>query len=100
MSASEGREGATGPQGPGVLAEQIVECVGGPANVAEVTHCWTRLRLVLRDDHAADVDALGALEGVVIALRQGGQTHLVPTGDLLSLVEQVRSAVSAGPAPR
>ena len=32
------------------LAEQIIDLVGGPENIASVFNCQTRLRFTLRDD--------------------------------------------------
>ena len=57
-------------------ARRLVEVVGGAGNVVRVTHCYSRLRLVLRDDAGADEAGLRALPGVVMVLRQGGQVQV------------------------
>lgn len=59
------------------LAENIVKLVGGPENVASLTHCVTRLRFVLRDKSKADMKAVGDLDGVLKTLEAGGQTQVV-----------------------
>ena len=43
------------------LAATIIEKVGGKENVSSVTHCMTRLRLVLKDEGLASDDALNAI---------------------------------------
>ncbi|MGN8244265.1 PTS glucose/sucrose transporter subunit IIB [Cellulomonas soli] len=68
-----------------VLAAQVLRLVGGPANVERLTHCWARLRFVLRDDTVADDAALGALPGVVMVVRQSGQLQVALQGGPLAV---------------
>jgi phosphotransferase system IIB component len=70
---------------------EVLALVGGAGNVAALTHCWARLRFTLHDDAAADEEALGALPGVVLVVRQGGQLHVA----LRSGVVEVHDAVAA-----
>lgn len=72
-------------------AADVLALVGGAGNVAAITHCWARLRFTLRDDAAADEVALGALPGVLMVVRQGGQLHVA----LRSGVVEVHDAVAA-----
>lgn len=60
-----------------VLAKNILNCVGGAENVKELTHCFTRLRFVLKDDTKADKKAAEHLEGVIQAVVSGGQFQVV-----------------------
>lgn len=60
-----------------VLAKNILNCVGGAENVEELTHCFTRLRFVLKDDTKADKKAAEHLEGVIQAVVSGGQFQVV-----------------------
>ncbi|AZP18666.1 PTS sugar transporter subunit IIC [Streptomyces aquilus] len=46
-------------------ATALLPLVGGPANVASVAHCMTRLRLRLADPSLVDGEALRALPGVL-----------------------------------
>ncbi|WP_448630829.1 PTS glucose/sucrose transporter subunit IIB [Cellulomonas soli] len=75
------------------LAAQVLHLVGGPDNVERLTHCWARLRFVLRDDSVADDDALGVLPGVVMVVRQSGQLQVAlqsgPLAVHAALVEQL-----------
>ena len=40
------------------ISEQIEKLVGGRDNISHVTHCATRLRLVLKDNKKADMEGL------------------------------------------
>ena len=68
------------------VAQSILDNVGGPDNVKDATHCFTRLRLVLRDDDKADKAAVERLEGVIQVVESGGQFQIVLGGDRKSVV--------------
>ena len=59
------------------LAREIVDHVGGKENITSVTHCFTRLRLVLKDRKLADKDQVSRLEGVISVVDGGGQFQVV-----------------------
>ncbi|MEA5118283.1 MAG: glucose PTS transporter subunit IIA [Propionicimonas sp.] len=61
-------------------AEQIVEHVGGAANIASLTHCATRLRFELVDAGKADQKALDKTPGVLGVVPQGGDRLQVVIG--------------------
>lgn len=67
------------------VAEQILSEVGGKNNVSGLTHCFTRLRFVLKDQKKANKDALSQIEGVIQVVEAGGQLQVV----LGNKVEQV-----------
>lgn len=67
------------------IAEQILSEVGGKNNVSGLTHCFTRLRFVLKDQKKANKDALSQIEGVIQVVEAGGQLQVV----LGNKVEQV-----------
>ena len=54
-----------------VIARDILENVGGAENVKDVSHCFTRLRLVLRDNSKANKDVVEKLEGVIQVVISG-----------------------------
>ena len=60
-----------------VIARAIVENVGGVGNIDSVTHCMTRLRLVLKDNSKASTEAVKAIDGVMGVVQQGGQFQVV-----------------------
>ena len=49
----------------GRIASDILTNVGGKENVKSVTHCFTRLRFVLKDESKAKKDVVEHLEGVI-----------------------------------
>lgn len=61
-------------------AADIVAAVGGPQNVASLTHCATRLRFQLRDGEQVDKDRVEAIPGVMGAVPQAGDRFQVVIG--------------------
>ncbi|MGG5317391.1 PTS transporter subunit EIIC [Enterococcus sp. AZ072] len=59
------------------LAKMIIQHVGGKDNVRSLTHCFTRLRFVLKDEEKANTDLLKQSEDVVDVIQQGGQYQVV-----------------------
>lgn len=59
------------------LAADIVAAVGGPENIAGLTHCITRLRFKLRDKARADDEAIKKMDGVVTLMKSDGQYQVV-----------------------
>lgn len=59
------------------IAEDILEQVGGASNVKALTHCFTRLRFVLRDEAKADKKKIERLEGVISVVSAGGEFQVV-----------------------
>lgn len=55
----------------------ILDNIGGSANIESVTHCFTRLRFVLKDVSKADADKIKAIKGVVSVVNKGGQFQVV-----------------------
>ncbi|MBR4471847.1 MAG: PTS transporter subunit EIIC [Erysipelotrichaceae bacterium] len=66
------------------LANEIVEKVGGPENISAVTHCATRLRLVLKDESKADDEVTKAINGVLGVAHGAGQYQII-IGNRVSL---------------
>ena len=61
----------------GRIASDILTNVGGKENVKSVTHCFTRLRFVLKDESKAKKDVVEHLEGVISVVVAGGQFQVV-----------------------
>ncbi|ELA9389022.1 PTS trehalose transporter subunit IIBC [Vibrio parahaemolyticus] len=57
--------------------ERLIELVGGPDNIASVSHCLTRLRFVLNDTDKADTKQLEALRMVKGCFTNAGQFQVV-----------------------
>ncbi|MFT8837230.1 PTS transporter subunit EIIC [Liquorilactobacillus satsumensis] len=71
------------------LAQEIIKNVGGEENVISLTHCITRLRFRLRDEHQADSDAISELSGVIKVLKAGGQYQVVIGNDVSDVYQAV-----------
>ncbi|KIC59156.1 glucose PTS transporter subunit IIA [Microbacterium hominis] len=61
-------------------ASEIVDAVGGPGNIASLTHCATRLRFQLNDGDKVDKTAVEAIPGVLGAVPQAGDRFQVVIG--------------------
>ncbi|EMW5580537.1 TPA: beta-glucoside-specific PTS transporter subunit IIABC [Enterococcus faecalis] len=59
------------------IAKEILKDVGGKDNIVDVTHCYTRLRFVLKDTKQANKEALLQTEGVISVVESGRQYQVV-----------------------
>ena len=59
------------------IAQSVLEAVGGKANITNVTHCMTRLRLNLKDESIPKDAEIKKLDGVVGVVRAGGQYQVI-----------------------
>ena len=62
---------------PRVIAEAILEKIGGKDNLASVAYCMTRLRVVLKDSSLANKEGIKKIEGVMGLVEQGGQVQII-----------------------
>lgn len=58
-------------------ARELLELVGGKKNIAAVSHCMTRMRFVLNDTKAADVEKIEAMKAVKGSFTQAGQFQVI-----------------------
>lgn len=59
------------------VAKRILEEVGGKENISSLTHCFTRLRFVLKDKSKANKEVISNLEGVIQVVEASGQFQIV-----------------------
>lgn len=59
------------------LKRAILESIGGEENLVNVTHCATRLRLVLKDESKIDEEKLKNTEGIINTIKMGEQYQLI-----------------------
>ncbi|MBO1141500.1 PTS beta-glucoside transporter subunit EIIBCA [Enterococcus avium] len=59
------------------VAQRILEEVGGKENISSLTHCFTRLRFVLKDKSKANKEVISNLEGVIQVVEASGQFQIV-----------------------
>lgn len=70
-------------------AAAIVKHAGGEGNVNAVTHCMTRLRLIVKDPNAADMDAIQGVPGVLGCVYAADQLQVVMGQNLMATFEEV-----------
>ena len=58
-------------------AKEIIDAVGGKANIKSITHCITRLRFTLNDFSIPIKDNILKIDGVISIIEQGGQYQIV-----------------------
>ncbi len=81
------------------LARQVVQGVGGPDNVAGLTHCVTRLRFRLKDEAVADTAGLRQTDGVLEVLTSGGQYQVVVGPHVDDVFREISSIYGIGTPP-
>ncbi|MBF6626372.1 PTS transporter subunit EIIC [Aerococcaceae bacterium zg-BR9] len=59
------------------LITELLENIGGKENVTSVTHCATRLRLVLEDETKVNKDKIEAINQVLGSVFSGGQYQVI-----------------------
>lgn len=79
------------------LAQQIIEKVGGKANVIDVYHCQTRLRFKLVDDSKADQAGLEKLNGVAKVLINAGVFQVVIGTHVAEVFEEIERLADVKP---
>lgn len=79
------------------LAQQIIEKVGGKANVIDVYHCQTRLRFKLVDDSKADQAGLEKLNGVAKVLINAGVFQVVIGTHVAEVFEEIEKLADVKP---
>lgn len=75
-----------------VLAKQILQRIGGEDNVVKVSHCATRLRIVLKRSVPTAKKEVEQLDGVVTVVENNGQFQVV-IGNAVSNVYQAFEAL-------
>ena len=60
-----------------VLADSVVELIGGKDNVRSVVHCITRLRFNLKDKSAVELDEIKKIPGTMGAQWAGDQLQII-----------------------
>lgn len=74
-------------------AKEILERIGGPDNVANMTHCATRLRITVRDNGLIQDDKVREIDGVVNTLNKAGQYQILIGTDVPKLHDEFEELV-------
>ncbi|MBM7541639.1 PTS transporter subunit EIIC [Amphibacillus cookii] len=59
------------------IANEIIDAVGGESNISHVTHCFTRLRFVLKDEKLVDDEKIKTTQTVISTVSSSGQYQVV-----------------------
>ncbi|WP_252312150.1 sucrose-specific PTS transporter subunit IIBC [Sinobaca sp. H24] len=72
------------------IAAQIIEAVGGQENISSVSHCATRLRVMVKDKEKIDQEKVENTEKVKGAFYNSGQYQIIlGTGTVNKIYEEV-----------
>lgn len=78
-----------GKKNYGGMARQIIEACGGEKNIATVSHCMTRLRIVPVDRLKVDQEAVKKVPGVLSLIIKDQEHQIVIGQDVPSLYEEI-----------
>lgn len=70
------------------MIKSIIDNIGGKDNVNNVTHCYTRLRFVLKDNQKANKDKLENIKGIKGVVEKGGQLQLVIGNEVTEVYDE------------
>lgn len=71
------------------IAGDIIKNCGGASNIANVSHCMTRLRVQVRDKSKLNVEEAKQISGVMNLIVQNGEYQYVIGQDVPSVYEEV-----------
>ena len=79
------------------LASEILNEIGGDANISRLENCMTRVRVELHDDSQLDIPRLKALPGINGYVKQGEQHQfIVGPGKAAKVVDSMRALMNSG----
>lgn len=61
----------------GAICSSIIDVCGGVGNIANVTHCMTRLRVQLKDGSKLNKETASNINGVINLVVQNGEYQFV-----------------------
>ncbi|EFR98252.1 pts system beta-glucoside-specific eiibca component, partial [Listeria ivanovii FSL F6-596] len=76
-----------------LMAKEILEHIGGAENIANMTHCATRLRLTLKDTSKANDEEVKSIEGVINVVNKAGQYQLLIGTEVPKLYDEFENLV-------
>lgn len=75
------------------LSKKILELLGGKENVSNVTHCVTRLRVIVNDTKKIRSDEIGKLQGVLGINLVGTQYQVILGGRVVEIYNEFMDIV-------
>ncbi|MDQ0177974.1 beta-glucoside-specific PTS transporter subunit IIABC [Bacillus chungangensis] len=77
-------------------AKQVVELIGGKANVVNAWHCFTRLRFNLHDNEKVKLNEIKQIKGVMGAQISGDQLQVIIGNTVAKVYSEVEKLVGSG----
>ena len=74
------------------IASEVLRLVGGEGNISSLVHCSTRLRFVLKDMKAADIEKLKKVNGV-IGVVAAAQLQVIIGNDVVDVYEELKKMI-------
>lgn len=78
-----------------ILAEKILEQLGGPANIGNYTHCMTRLRVTPNDESKVNKAAIKKIDGVLGVVEEETLQIILGPGKVNRVTEEFGKLVDA-----
>ncbi len=78
------------------MANGIVQALGGAENITRIGHCMTRLRVLLKDDAKANLEALKQVEGVMGVVPDDTIQIVIGPGTVNRVAMEVSSMTGLG----
>ncbi|EOY9181139.1 PTS transporter subunit EIIB, partial [Providencia stuartii] len=78
------------------VSRAIVDAIGGSENITAITHCMTRLRLVLKSDKPVDLARLKSIDGVLGVVKMDLQYQIIIGNTVSKVYEQVIKLLPEG----
>lgn len=78
-----------------ILAEKILEQLGGPANIGNYTHCMTRLRVTPNDESIVNKAAIKKIDGVLGVVEEETLQIILGPGKVNRVTEEFGKLVDA-----
>ncbi|CAH2714134.1 PTS system EIIBC component [Neobacillus rhizosphaerae] len=78
-----------------ILAEKILELLGGPENVGHYTHCMTRLRVTPKDDTIVNKAAIKKIDGVLGVVEEETLQIILGPGKVNRVTEEFGKLIDA-----
>lgn len=75
------------------MAREVLNEVGGPENVSNMTHCATRLRLNLKNTEIVNDKAVKSIDGVVDVVNKAGQYQILIGTEVPKLYDEFENLV-------
>ncbi|PAE44635.1 PTS transporter subunit EIIC [Bacillus sp. 7884-1] len=78
-----------------ILAEKILEQLGGSTNIGNYTHCMTRLRVTPKDDSVINKAALKKIDGVIGVVEEETLQIILGPGKVNKVTEEFGKLIDA-----